>query len=127
MSCTPQVELDFEPLKHHEDSGVFQNQFSAHVSQLKTSRLTNPFKLNKWTLLNNERATFNDIVYDDISKMLKLEEEQFKAFWMGQVMTCKLPVSDPILLNSLYYGTKSHVKSQFHAICLHFMSRRVVQ
>ena len=126
MSCTSEIELDFEPLKHHEDSGAFQNQFSAHVSQLKTSSLANPFKLNKLTLLNSEKATSNDILYDHISKMLKLGEEQFKAFWMDRVVTCKIPVSDPILLNSLYCGTKSHVKSQFHAICLHFMLRGVV-
>ena len=31
----------------------------------------NPFKLNKLTALNNEKTTFNDIVHDDISKMLK--------------------------------------------------------
>ena len=49
---TPEVELDFEPLKHYEDSEAFQNQFSADVCRLKTSILTNPFKLNKLTLLN---------------------------------------------------------------------------
>ena len=41
---TLEVELDFEPLKHHEDSEAFQNQFSADVSKLQTSVLTNPFK-----------------------------------------------------------------------------------
>ena len=71
---TPKVELDFEPLKHHEDSETFKNRFSAHVSWLKTSILTNSFKLNKLTVLNNEKATFNDIVYDDVSKMSKLGE-----------------------------------------------------
>ena len=98
---TPEVELDFEPLKHHEDSEAFQNQFSADVSRLKTSILTNPFELNKLTVLNNEKSNFNDIMYDDISKMSKLGEEQFKAFWTDRIVTCKVPVSDPILLNSL--------------------------
>ena len=98
---TPEVELDFKPLKHLKDSEAFQSQFSADVSRLKTSILTNPFKLNKLTILNNEKSTFNDIVYDDISKMLKLGEEQLKAFWTDRLVTCKVPVSDPILLNSL--------------------------
>ena len=98
---TPEVELDFEALKHHKDSEEFYNQFSVHVSKLKTSILTNPFKLNKLTVLNNEKATFNDIVYDDISKMSKLGEEQFKAFWIDRLVTCKVPVRDPILLNLL--------------------------
>ena len=40
-------------------------------------------------------------MYDDISKMSKLGEEQFKAFWMDKLMTCKVPVGDPILFNSL--------------------------
>ena len=38
---------------------------------------------------------------NDISKMSKLGEEQFKAFWADRLVTCKVPVSDPILLNSL--------------------------
>ena len=61
----------------------------------------NSLKLNKLTVLNNEKSTFNDIVYD-ISKMSKLGEEQFKAFWMDRLVTCKVPVSDPILLRSIY-------------------------
>ena len=32
---TFKVELDFESLRHHEDSQAFQNQFLAHVFQLK--------------------------------------------------------------------------------------------
>ena len=68
---THEVELDFEYLKHHEDGEAFQKQFSVYVSQLKTSIVMNPFKLNKLTALNNEKTTFNDIVHDDISKMLK--------------------------------------------------------
>ena len=90
---TPKVELD------SEDSEASQNQFSIHVSRLKTSILTNPFTLNKLTALNNEKSTF-DIAFD-ISKLLKLLEEQFKAFWTDKLLTCKIPVSDAILLNSL--------------------------
>ena len=52
-------------------------------------------------MLNNEKPTFNDIVYHDISKMSKLGEEKFKAFWMDRLMTCQIPLSDPILLNLL--------------------------
>ena len=52
-------------------------------------------------MLNNEKPTFNDIVYDEISTMSKLGEEQFKAFWTDRLVTCKVPVSDPMLLNSL--------------------------
>ena len=98
---TTKIELDFEPLNHHGNSKRFQNQFIAHVSQLKTLVLTNQFNLNKLTLLNNEKTTFNDIVYNHISKMLKLEEEQFKAFWMDRLVTYKIPVSNPISLNLL--------------------------
>ena len=76
------MELDFEPLKHHEDSEAFQNQFSSVISKLKTSITANPFKLNKMTMLSNEKVSFNDIIwsFNDISKMMKLGEEQFKAF-----------------------------------------------
>ena len=97
---TPEVELDFEPLKHHEDSKAFKNQFSPDIFRLKTTTLTNIFKLNKLTVLKNEKSTFND-VYDDISKMSKLGEEQFKVFWTNRLVTYKVLISDPILLNSL--------------------------
>ena len=79
---TPGVELNFDLLKCHEDSETFQNQFSVLVSRLKTLVLTNPSKLNKFTVLNNEKATFNDMVYDEISKMSKLREEQ-RFGWTG--------------------------------------------
>ena len=97
---TPELELDFEPLKHHEDSKAFKNQFSADIFRLKTTILTNIFKLNKLTVLKNEKSTFND-VYDDISKMSKLGEEQFKVFWTNRLVMYKVLISDPILLNSL--------------------------
>ena len=38
-----EAELYFRPLKCHEDSEAFQYHFSAHVSLLKTSILTNPY------------------------------------------------------------------------------------
>ena len=98
---TSDVELDFEPLKHHEDSETFRNQFRAHVSQLKTSHLMNSFKLNKLALLIIKKVSFNDTVYDDISKMSKLGEEQFKAFWMDRLVMGKIPVS--YLLNLLNF------------------------
>ena len=46
-------------------------------------------------MLNNEKS---NVVYNDF-KMSKLREEQFKAFWTDRFATCKIPVSDPILLN----------------------------
>ena len=62
----------------------------------------NPFKLNKSAqVLINEKSTFSDIAYDDISEMSKLGEEQFQAIWTDRLVTCKVPVRDPILLNLL--------------------------
>ena len=46
-------------------------------------------------MLNNEKS---NVVYNDF-KMSKLREEQFRAFWTDRFVTCKIPVSDPILLN----------------------------
>ena len=98
---TPEVELDFEPLKHHEVSETSQNKLSADVSEVKNINSNESIQLNKLTVLNNRKSTFNDTVYDDISKMWKSGEEQFKAFWTDRLVTWKVPVSDPILLNSL--------------------------
>ena len=47
-------------------------------------------------MLNNEKS---NVVYNNF-KMSKLREEQFKAFWTDRFVTCKIPVSDPILSNS---------------------------
>ena len=33
--------------------------------------------------------------------MLKLGDDQFKTDWMDKLVTCKIPVRDPILLNFL--------------------------
>ena len=52
-------------------------------------------------VLKTEKATFNDIMFDDISKMFKLGEEQFTAFWLDRLVTCKIPITDPTLLNLL--------------------------
>ena len=54
-------------------------------------------------MVNNEKSTFNDILYDDISEMSKLGDEQFKVFWAERLVTCKVPVSGPILLHSLNF------------------------
>ena len=51
------------------------------------------------TLLKNKKSTFKDIVYDNISKMSKLRKKQLTAFWTENLVTCKVAVSDPILLN----------------------------
>ena len=40
-------------------------------------------------------------MYDDTSKMLKLGEEQSKAFWTDRLVTCKAPVTDTIFLSLL--------------------------
>ena len=50
---TLKVELDFETLRDLKDSEAFQNQFSADISRLKTSVLTNSCKLNK--LINENK------------------------------------------------------------------------
>ena len=38
-------------------------------------------------------------MYDNISKMSKLREEQREAFWTDKLVMWKVPVSDPMLLN----------------------------
>ena len=68
-------------------------------------------------MLNNEKPTFNDIVYHDISKMSKLGEEKFKAFWMDRLMTCQIPVSDPILLNLLNLPGNPNKQSNWKRSC----------
>ena len=38
-------------------------------------------------------------MYDNISKISKLRKEQREAFWTDKLVMCKVPVSDPMLLN----------------------------
>ena len=68
----PASEASFEPLNHHEDSETFQNIFSKDVFRLKSSILTNPFKLHHLTVLNNENACFDESVYKDLASCIYL-------------------------------------------------------
>ena len=40
-------------------------------------------------------------MYDHISKILKLGEEQFEPFWIDRLFVSKIPLSDPISWNLL--------------------------
>ena len=45
-------------------------------------------------------------------KLSQLGEEQLKAFWMDRLVTCKIPVSNPILLNSLNLADDRETEQQ---------------
>ena len=79
---TPDVELDFEPLKHHQPRR--QRNFSKFVLSSCFSVKNINSNSNKLAVLNNEKATFNDMLYESISKMPKLGELQsfrWKCLW----------------------------------------------
>ena len=89
-----------DPLSHHEDSQRFQEIFSKDVTHLKEVTLTNPFKMDKLTVLNQETASFNDSIIEDIQRLSKCGEEQFQSFWSNRLDQYVLPITEPITLNS---------------------------
>ena len=71
-----------ESQRHHEDSVAFQKRFTTDVNCLEKAVISNPFILEKLTVLNNhDKTKFNDRIFEDI-KIIKTEgEKQFLHFW----------------------------------------------
>ena len=64
----------------HKDNEAFQNQFSADVSRLKTSSLTNPFRLNKLTVLSNKNSLLMILCMMIFLKCQNYEKNSLKRF-----------------------------------------------
>ena len=59
--------FEIEALHHHEDTAAFQKRFTKGVDSLDKALMTNPFKQDKLTVLNNhEEDKFNDSVFEDV-------------------------------------------------------------
>ena len=95
-------ENDFgaDPEKHHEDTLAFQKRFSSDVGRLEKAIITNPFKLEKLTVLNNEEASFNTSVTEDLRVISEEGEKQFMKFWEKRLVSNDLSLKEPITLNS---------------------------
>lgn len=65
--------IDFECLHHYEDTNAFQKRFTKDAISLDKALRSNPYKLDKLTLLNNhEKGRYNDSVFEDL-KTIKSE------------------------------------------------------
>ena len=87
--------------RHHEDTNAFQNRFTCDVEKLGQAIVSNPFKLDKLTVLNNhEKASFNDSVFQDLKIICSEGERQFRDFWEKRLTSNQDSIKAPILLNS---------------------------
>ena len=75
-----------EAYRRHEDSVVFQKRFTTDVNCLEKAVISNPFRLEKLTVLNShDKVKFNDSVFEDI-KIIK----QFLHFWGKRLVSAEL-------------------------------------
>ena len=67
--------------RHHEDFEAFQECFTIDVSCLEKAVISNPFMLEKFTVLkNHDKVRFNESVFEDI-KIIETEgKKQFLHF-----------------------------------------------
>ena len=96
-------EMDFNNIEashHHEDTATFKTRYSKDVCRLEEAIITNPFKLEKLTVLNQETASFNASVFEDIESMSKKGEQQFLDFCDRRLIKSTISIKDPITLNS---------------------------
>ena len=72
-----------ESQHHHEDSVAFQKRFTTDVNCLEKAVISNPFILEKLTVLNNhDKAKFNDRVFEDI-KIIDQQKGKNNSFIFG--------------------------------------------
>ena len=90
----------YEAQRHHEDSVAFQKRFTTDVNCLEKAVISNPFILEKLTVLNNNhKAKFNDRVFEDIKITETETEKQFLHFWEKRLVSSELSINVPIPLN----------------------------
>ena len=90
-----------EAQRHHEDSVAFQKRSTADVNCLEKKVISNPFMLEKLTVLNNhDKIKLNDRIFEDI-KIIETEgEKQFLHLWEKRLVSGELSINVTILLNS---------------------------
>jgi hypothetical protein len=95
-----ELESDSRADHHHEDTAAFKDRFSKDVNNLDNAMVSNPFKLEKLTVLNQEDASFNDSVFEDLKVMCAEGEKQFLQFWNKRLASSEVSIKEPISLNS---------------------------
>ena len=102
-----------EALHHHEDTAAFQKRFTRDVDTLDKAPMTNPFKQDKITVLNNhEKGKFNDSVFEDIKIIHREGEYLFLEFWEERLASNSVPLKHPISLNSYNLPGNHNKKEQ---------------
>ena len=101
-----------EAQRHHEDSVAFQKRFNTDVNCLEKAANSNPFMLEKLTVLNNhDQAKSNDRVFEDIKIIETEREKRFLHFWEKRLVSAELSINVPIPLNSYKFSNcPMHIK-----------------
>ena len=113
---------------HHEDSAAFQKHFTADVKSLNPALVSNPFLLERLTVLNNhDIAKFNDRVIEDIRVLEFNREKQSLEFWNNRLQIPKIPISEPINLNSYNLPGNYNIKSESEPVMSAVMMTKFVE
>ena len=112
---------------HHEISVAFQKRSTTDVNCLEKAAISNPFMLEKPTVLNNhDKVKFNDSVFEDI-KIIETEgEKQFLHFWEKRPVTTKLSYNVTITLNSYNLPVNYNKKSAYDPVMTVVMMTKFV-
>ena len=94
--------------EHHVNNNAFAEQFSIDVDKLLNAISKNPFEINELKIINDESSSFNDSVFDDITKLTSERERQFERFWTDQFVKKKVSIKEPISL-LIYLEIKTSV------------------
>ena len=92
-----ELESDSRIGHHHGDTAAFKDRLT---KDLENAMASNPFILEKLTILNQENASFNDSVLEDIKVMSAEGEKQFLQFWDQRLASSEISIKEPISFNS---------------------------
>ena len=85
---------------HHENTDAFKDRFTKDVNALQGAMISNLFQLLKLTVLNQEGASFNGSVFEDIKILHREGELQFLDFLNQRLSTNSISIKEPITKNS---------------------------
>ena len=119
---------DHESQCHHEDSAAFQKRFTADIKSLNVALVSNPFLLERLTVLNNhDKAKFNDRVIEDIRVLESNGEKQFHEFWTNRLQSANIPISETISLNSYNLPGNYNGKSEDEPVMSAVMMAKFIE
>ena len=105
------MNIPHESQRHHEDSVAFQKRFTTDVNCLEKAAISNPFMLEKLTVLNNHnKVEFNHSIFKYVKIIETGVEKQFLHFKERRLVSAEQSINLTIPLNS--YNSPGNYKKK---------------